>query len=82
MNPIAVLNQHSYAILAVLLLALGASEAWRRGPTPRSLALFAALAAALVAPPLYLRAGSSGAAELDAALASGRPTLVEIYSDL
>ncbi|HUG55866.1 MAG TPA: hypothetical protein VMJ92_02215 [Candidatus Limnocylindrales bacterium] len=82
MNPLAVVNQHSYAIAAVILIALAAREVWRRGPTPRALALFAALAAGLVAPPIYLRAGSSGAADLDAALASGRPTLVEIYSDL
>ena len=79
---IQLLNQNSYAIAAAILVAVAAYEIFRRGPTPLSVALFAALALALVLPPLYLRAGGHEPGALAAALASGRPTLLQVYSDL
>lgn len=75
-------NQNSYAIGAAVLLGWVGYELFRRRVEPRSLFVFAAFAAILIAPPLYLRAGRGEIAALDAALASGRPTLVEVYSDL
>lgn len=75
-------NQNSYGIAAAIVVAWAAYEVIRRGASPRSLVLFACLAAALVAPPLWLRSVGHGLAELDRALASGRPTMLEVYSDL
>ena len=78
----SLLNQNSYAIAAAIVIAFAAYEVFRRGPTPLSVALFAALALALVLPPLYVRAGGHEQGALERALASGRPTLLEVYSDL
>lgn len=78
----ALLNQNSYAIAAAIVILVAAYEVYRRGPTPLSVALFAALALALVLPPLYLRAGGHERDALAAALANGQPTLLEVYSDL
>lgn len=75
-------DQNSYAIAAAVVVGWVGYELFRRCVEPRSLLVFAAFAAILVAPPLYLRAGRGEIAALDAALASGRPTLLEVYSDL
>lgn len=75
-------NQNSYAIVAAIVAVWGAYRAVRGGASPRSLALLFGLAAALVAPPLWMRSAQSGTLDLDRALASGRPTLLEVYSDL
>ncbi len=74
-------GQNSYAI-AGTLLALWAALRTARRRTPRSLIAFAALAAVLALPPLWLRSAQATTGELDRALASGRPTLLEVYSDL
>ncbi len=81
---IAFLNHNSYAISAAILLALAAWEVWRRRPTWLSVGLFALLALLVTLPPLYVRSGGSVAStgELDAAITSGKPTLLELYSDL
>lgn len=76
------LNQHSYAIAAAIALAWVGYEVIRRGATVRSLLVFAALALVVVLPPLWLRSGQHELVQLDAALASGHPTLLEVYSDL
>lgn len=81
MSLVQFVNQNSYGISAAILAAWVGYDALRRR-TPRSLLLFAALAALLVVPPLWLRSAQGGLAELDSALASGRPTLLEVYSDL
>lgn len=82
MNVGQLVNQNSYAISAAIVLAWAAYQAIRRGASLRSLVLFACLAAALAAPPLWLRSERHGLGELEGALVSGRPTLLEIYSDL
>ena len=80
---IAFVNHYSYAIAAVLVLAaVGWSAFGRR--TPRALAAFALFAALLVGAGLAFRPGDpsvAAAAEFDRALAEGRPTLVEFYSN-
>lgn len=81
MNPAAFLNHNSYAILAAALLLFAAWQTLRVRVTWRRIALFAVVAALLALPPLYVRAGvARSAGALDAALASGRPTLLEVYS--
>ncbi|HEV8537085.1 MAG TPA: hypothetical protein VGR87_15380 [Candidatus Limnocylindria bacterium] len=81
MSPIAFVNHNSYAILAGAALLIGAWRLLRRSVTWRGIALYLALAAVLVIPPLYVRSGGGrGADALDAALASGKPTLLEVYS--
>lgn len=78
----ALLNHNSYAIAAAIVIVVAAYQVYRRGPTPLSVALFAALALALVLPPLYVRAGGHEQGALERALTSGRPTLLQVYSDL
>lgn len=75
-------NQNSYAIAAGLVAVWAAVRVLRRGASPRSLALLFGLGAALVAPPFWVRSGAGGLGELDRALAAGRPTVLEVYSDL
>lgn len=83
MNIAAFVNHNSYAIAAVIVLAVVGFEIVRRGPTWRRVVLFAALAAMLTVPPLYVRGASvAGTADaVDRAIAGGRPTLLEVYSD-
>ena len=84
MNVAAFLNHNSYAIAAAIVLAVVGVEIVRRGATWRRIALFAGLAALLTLPPLYVRSGASvvfSADAVDRAIASGRPTLLEVYSD-
>ena len=50
-------------------------------PTKRR-AVLALLSVLLLAPPLYVGATGQPSAALGAALSSGRPTLLEVYSDL
>ena len=77
----AVLNQHSFLIAAVLLLAI----AWlivrkRRHNWPVLLVLVAGLGAAWY----ILRTGGGdihSPADLEAALRGGRPVAMEMYSD-
>jgi len=78
-------NHNSYAIAAAIVLAVVGFEVVRRRATWRRLVLFAALAALLTLPPLYVRSGTSivGSSDaVDRAIAAGRPTLLEVYSDL
>ena len=78
------LNHNSYAIAAALGLGILAVEIVRRRPTWRMVGLFAAVAALLVTPPLYVRSASSVAGDPDVvahAIAAGKPTLLEVYSD-
>ena len=82
MSPGQLLNQNSYAISAAIVLAWAAIRVIRGRPSTRSVLLFAVLAVALAAPPLWLRSAQNGLGDLDRALASGRPTLLEVYSDL
>jgi hypothetical protein len=81
-TPGQLLNQNSYGIAAAIVLAWAAYRVIRGRPSPRSVLLFAALAAVLALPPVWLRSAQHSLADLDRALASGRPTLLEIYSDL
>lgn len=78
-----ILNHYSFAISAVLvLLVLGSWALQRR--TPLAVAVLAGAATALIGVNLVLRPGVStvaAAAEFDRALADGRPTLVEFYSN-
>lgn len=81
MSLAAFLNHNSYAIAAAAVLLFVASRLVRSAVTWRRVALFAGLAVVLVVPPLYVRAGGAHTADaLDAALASGKPTLLEVYS--
>lgn len=82
MEPARFLNQQSYAIAAALLLAWAGYRVIRGGPTLRSILLLALLAVGLAAPPLWLRSVQHELAYFEIALASGRPTLLEVYSDL
>ena len=82
MNPGQLLNQNSYGISAAVVLVWAAYRVIRGRPSARSVLLFGCLAAALAAPPLWLRSAQDELADLDRALASGRPTLLEVYSDL
>ncbi len=72
---------NSYGISAAIVAVWAASNAVRRR-TVRSLALFGIVAVALIVPPLWLRSSQSNLGDLDHALASGRPTMLELYSDL
>ncbi len=74
-------NQNSYGIAAAIVAVWVGTYALHRR-TVRSLALLALVTIALAAPPLWLRSGRSDLVELDQALASGRPAMLEIYSDL
>ena len=80
---IAFVNHYSYAIAAVL--ALAAVGSWAVGRrTPRALAAFALFAGLVVGAALVFRPGDpsvAAAAEFDRAVADGRPTLVEFYSN-
>ncbi len=82
MSVSQLVNQNSYAIGAAIVALWGAYRVVRGGASGRRLVLFFGLAAALVAPPLWMRSAQSGLEDLDRALASGRPTLLEVYSDL
>jgi hypothetical protein len=76
-----ILNHNSYGLAAgIVILWLG----WEglRARTRRSLLIFALVAVALVAPPLWLRSAQSSLGELDVALAAGQPAMLELYSDL
>ena len=81
MDLYELINRNSYGISAAIL-ALWAGSYALRARTPRSLILFVAVAAALVAPPLWLRSSQSSLGELDRALAAQQPTMLELYSDL
>lgn len=77
------LNHYSFAISAVVVLFVLGSWALRRR-TALSLAVLAVVAALLVGVNVLLRPGAptvAAAAEFDRALADGRPTLVEFYSN-
>lgn len=76
----ALVNQNSYAILAGGVLLFAAWSILRGRVTWRRIAAFCAIAAVLVLPPMYVRSSGAPAAALDAALGSGRPTLLEVYS--
>lgn len=82
MNVGQLINQNSYAIAGAILIVVVASEVVRREVTLRSIALLTAVAVVLVLPVLWLRSAQTAAGELDAALSSGTPVLVELYSDL
>lgn len=78
------LNQHSYLITALLvfLIAGGFLLRWRGGLPGALLTL--ALTGLLVGGYFLLRPGQStiqDAAEFEAALASGQPVLLELYSN-
>lgn len=78
----SLLNQYSYALsVGLLLVWLGAWALRRR--TRFSLAVLAAVAGAAIAFNVLLRTNAAevSAAELDRALADGRPTLVSFHSD-
>lgn len=76
-------NQNSYAIAVAVVLGWVGYEIVRRGPSLRAIALFALLAVGLAAPVVWLRTAQDDVRELEGALAgSGRPTLLEVYSDL
>ena len=75
-------NRNSYAIAAAILAVWAGSYAFR-ARTPRSLVLLVVVAAALIAPPLWLRSSSQPSlGELDHVLAAGQPAMLELYSDL
>ena len=78
------LNQHSYlAIGSVILLILAAFLLVRRAH--RAWLIWGALAVVMVAGWLVLRTGTGARLDsteaMEATIASGRPTLVEFYSD-
>lgn len=77
------LNHYSYALAsALLLLAAGAWAFHQR--TRGALAMLALAAVLLVGVDLAFRPGEPSvvdAAQLEAVLAEGRPTLVEFYSN-
>jgi len=84
LNIAAFVNHNSYAIAAAIALAVAGFEIVRRRPTWRRIALFAGLAALLTLPPLYVRSGTGvvrSADAVDRAIAAGKPTLLEVYSD-
>jgi len=81
-NPVAFVNHHSYAIAAFAVFVVAAWVTLRRRRGPISVAVLVLLAVALLVPPLYVGATGQPSAALGAALASGRPTLLEMYSDL
>jgi hypothetical protein len=79
-NVGAFVNHNSYAILAGGLLLFAAWSILRGRVSWRRILAFGAIAAALVLPSLYVRSTGAPATALDAALGSGRPTLLEVYS--
>jgi hypothetical protein len=76
-------NHYSYAVAGALaLIALGSWAARRR--TPAALAVLLVAAIVIVGGNLALRPGEESiadAAAFDRALASGKPALVEFYSN-
>lgn len=78
-------NQHSFVLTAIFLLAVLAAILFRDGVSRRDLAALAALGAALVVAYFALRVGPDdvrAAEQVTAALSNGvRPTLVEFYSN-
>ena len=76
-----ILNRNSYGIVAAIL-AIWAGSYAIRSRTIRSFILLAAVAVALVVPPLWLRSSQSSLGELDHVLAAGQPAMLELYSDL
>ena len=76
--------QHSFLLLALLLLAITAAvtarikRRWLRAAIPGG------LATALLVTFLFLRTGAGNidsVADFDRALAGGRPVMLELYSD-
>lgn len=83
MNVAQLVNQNSYAIAVAIVLAWTGSRIVRRGASLRAMALFALLAAGLAVPVVWLRSAQHEIRELEVALGgSGKPTLLEVYSDL
>ena len=78
------LNQHSYLLAAMLILAVAGLVAWQ---VPSSLLRTVILGGALLLvamAPLALRSGGStlsSAEGVTVALDQGTPTLMEVYSD-
>lgn len=83
MSAAQILNQNSYAIAVAIVLGWAGYGIVRRSASVRALAAFALLAAALVVPVVWLRSAQHEVRELEQALGgSGKPTLLEVYSDL
>lgn len=81
MSPAAFANQNSYAILAGAVLLLAGWLLVRGRATWPRIAMYVAFSALLVVPSIYVRASSPFSEDaLAAALASGKPTLLEVYS--
>lgn len=77
------LNHYSYAIAGLLALVAIGSWAFRRR-TPGALAALTLAAVAIAGVDLAFRPGEPdvvAAADLDRVLASGKPALVEFYSN-
>ena len=79
-----VLNHYSFVMIALGLLAITAALTRRVQRTWLRAAIPGALAMALVAVFLLLRTGGGNVrsvADLDQALASGKPVMLEFFSD-
>lgn len=81
MNVGQLINHNSYAITAAAVLIAIGLDVIRREVTVRSIGIVGLLAVALVLPVLWLRSPGGAAEAVDGALASGKPVLVEVYSD-
>lgn len=78
------LNHYSFVMIALAALAVTAAATWRIKRRWLRAAIPGALITAFVVAFLRLRTGGGNvhsAADLDRALAAGRPVMLELYSD-
>ena len=78
------INAHSAAIIGVLFLLIVSLLAWDYRRRPRALAILAFVVVVLFAGYWTSRHGPSDVgtlAEVDSVLASGKPVVLELYSD-
>ena len=86
MQVYQILNQNSFLLVAVFVIAAITALVFRQGTrsvNPFGLGLLVAVIAGIAGVWLGLRADSTfaGQAELEQALHSGKPTMVEFYSN-
>ena len=80
----SVLNQYSFVVIAIVVLSIAMAATWRVRRRWVRVAIPGTLAVGLVIAFLVLRTGGGNVrsvADLDRALAAGKPVMLEMYSD-